>query len=157
MLELNSIRTPLIKGIKAFTGNTVIMADQAGKPPNYPYYTLKIVTAGQTIVQSAEKVVGDQVILSQVTELVVSVTSFSDKLDQSFDDAYKALEWFKGAGMYYLQDHNITIVKTYPLDNRDTFLSVDYERRHGFDVRLRVRTQTAPQVGYIEYVDLEVD
>lgn len=154
MLELNSIRTPLVKGLKEATGNTIIMADQAGKPPKYPYFTLKFLIAGETIGQSVEKAIGDQMTFSQTTELVVSVTAISDKLDQSFEDAYKALGWFKGAGMYHLQDHGIAVVKTYKLDSRDNFMSLEYERRHGFDVRLRVNTQTTANVGFIEHVEV---
>ncbi|PIC73340.1 hypothetical protein [Sporosarcina sp. P17b] len=156
MLDLNRIRTPLIKGLKEATGNTVIMADQSGKPPQYPYFTLKILSAGQTVGQCTETVVEDDVVLSQATELVVSVTSYSDKLDQSFEDIHKAFGWFKGTGMYQLQEQSVAIVKVQPIDSRDNFVSIEFERRFGFDVRLRVTTQTQVHVGFIEHVGVEV-
>lgn len=157
MLKLSEIRTPIIKGLKAFTGSTVIMADQSTKPPPYPYYTIKLATVGETVGQVAEKSVGDEVTLRQVLELNVSVTSFSNKLDESFDKAFEALEWFKGVGVYALDESNIVVVDTHPITNRDTFINIDYERRHGFDVRLRVMSETTFNVGYIEHVSIDLD
>jgi len=156
LLELNSIRTPLIRGLKGYTGNTVIMADQSGKPPQFPYYTLKFLTIGETVGQASETSVGDEITKHQVLELHVSITSFSNKLDESFDNAFKALEWFRGIGAYELEDSGIVVVNTQPVSNRDTFINIDYERRHGFDVRLRVKSETKLNVGYIEHVSVDV-
>ncbi|MEQ6856073.1 hypothetical protein AAHH17_16455 [Lysinibacillus capsici] len=157
MLKLSEIRTPILKGLKAFTGSTVIMADQSTKPPPYPYYTIKLATIGESVGQVAEKSVGDEITIRQVLELDVSVTAFSNKLDESFDKAFEALEWFKGAGTYTLDESNIVVVNTQPITNRDTFINVDYERRHGFDVRLRVAAETTFNVGYIEHISVELD
>ena len=157
MLQLNEIRTPIIKGLKAHTGNLVIMADQSTKPPPYPYYTIKFTTVGETVGQASETSVGDQVTSAQVLELDMSVTAFSDKLDESFENAFKALDWFKGVGSYVLGDEDIVVVRTQPISNRDTFINIDYERRHGFDVRLRVKAESKYHVGYIERVSIDVD
>ena len=157
MLQLSELRTPLLKGIKSYTGATVIMADQTSKPPSYPYFTIKFTTIGGSVGQASETSVGDEITLQQVLELNVSVTAFSDKLDASFDYAFKALEWFKGFGIYVLGDENIVVVSTQPVANRDTFINVEYERRHGFDVRLRVKTESKYNVGYIEHVSIDVD
>ena len=156
MLKLSEIRTPVLKGLKAFTGNTVIMADQATAPPAYPYYTLKITMVGDTIGQANESLAGDEVTMQQVMELNMSITSFSNKLDASFDNAFAALEWFKGLGSYELGDEGIVVVDVQPIQNRDTFINIDYERRHGFDVRLRVTKEAAFNVGYIEQVSVEM-
>lgn len=157
MLKLSDIRTPILKGLKAFTGGTVIMADQTSKQPSYPYYTIKFTTVGDTIGQANEKSVGDEITKQQVFELDVSVTAFSNKLDESFDKAFEALEWFRGVGDYVLGDENIVVVNTQPISNRDTFINIDYERRHGFDVRIRVMSETKFNVGYIEHVSVDVD
>lgn len=156
MLKLNEVRTPILKGLKAFTGNTVIMADQTGKAPAYPYYTIKFITVSETIGQPNESTKQEMVQFDQVTELVVSVMSYSNLLDASFDNAYKALEWFKGIGHYVLADEKIIVVKTDPISSRDTFINVDYERRHGFDVKLRVMTRSEYDVGTIERVTVTI-
>ncbi|WP_396631576.1 LIC_12616 family protein, partial [Lysinibacillus sp. D4B2_S17] len=70
---------------------------------------------------------------------------------ESFDKALEALEWFKGVGVYVHDESNIVVVDTQPITNRDTFTNIDYERRHGFDVRLRVMSETTFNVGYIEH------
>lgn len=156
MLNFNAIRTPLVKGLRAFTEYPVIMADQTSEPPAYPYYTMKFTTVGEPVGQQIESTNEGEVTFEQVTEMTVSLTAYSDKLEQSFDCIYKALEFFKGFGIYVLQDENIVIVRTHPITNRDTFLNVEYERRHGFDIDLRIKTVSTYDVGFIERLEFDV-
>lgn len=132
------------------------MADQTSKAPKYPYFTMKFISLGDTIGQPNESSKEADMRLEQVHELTVSISAYSNKLDESFEQAHKALEWFKGLGVYELGDENIVIVRTQPIMNRDTFLTTEYERRHGFDVVLRVKCCSSFNVGYIEHVEFDI-
>lgn len=157
MLKLSEVRNPLIKGLHTFTGVPVIMGNQTGEAPPYPYLAINFTELGNAVGQIAEKVNGSEMTFIQQNELTVSISAYSDKLDASFELAYQALEWFKGMGVLDLQDANIAVIRTRPIVNRDTFLTIEYERRHGFDVNLRVATESAYDVGFIEEVKLDVE
>ncbi len=152
MINLSAIRNPIVKGLRDSTGLTTIIADQSAEQPPYPFIGLKFTTTGLSVGQAAEGMEGYDATIEQDLELVLSATSYSDDLDESFNNAQKALAWFKGAGWLSLSDVGITIVRTEPMTNRDTFLSIEYERRHGFDVRLRVKGKAEYEVDIIEQV-----
>lgn len=149
MIDLNSIRNPIVSGLRTYTGIVTIMAEQSSQQPSYPFYGLKFTTPGVSVGLVTEYQDGENTVVEQDLELILSVTSYSHKLDESFNNAYKALEWFKGKGWLALSDIKIHVVRIEPMTNRDTFLNIEYERRHGFDVRLRVRGQVQYLAGSI--------
>lgn len=154
MIEFSSYRSVLIKQIKAITGIETIMSETSGKQPPYPFIGLKFTTIGEEVGRETSYIEGTTEFTEQDIEIVLSVTTYSDKLEVSADTAYKAYTFFKKSGVDALSDNRIVVVKIEQITNRDTFINIDYERRHGFDVRLRVRGQLTNEVAPIEALNI---
>lgn len=154
MIEFSSYRNVITKNLKAITGITTIMSESNDPQPPYPFIGLKFTTIGEEVGRETSYIEGTTEFTEQDIEIVLSVTSYSDKLDVSADTAYKAYTFFKKSGVDALSDNHIVVVKIEQITNRDTFINIDYERRHGFDVRLRVRGQLTNEVTPIEALNI---
>ncbi|MFJ7841586.1 LIC_12616 family protein [Lysinibacillus sphaericus] len=154
MIKLIEIRQPIIKGLRGYTGATTITAETTAKQPEYPFIALKFTTAGQSVGQVAETVEGYATgVIEQDLELVVSITCHAKDISEAHDLSHKARAYFLGKGNIDLSDVNITIVEALAITNRDVFLNIEYERRYGFDVRLRVRGRESFDIDVIESID----
>lgn len=149
-----SVRNPIIKGLKQGTGITTILAEQSDKQPPYPFIGIKFTTPFIVIGQAASYTDERNEVIEQDGEMVISITSYDKTIDGSFNNAFKALEWFKTSGKLELQDAGIVVVKTENMTNRDTFITIDYERRNGFDVRLRIRAKSSKSIETLENMNL---
>lgn len=155
MIDITTIRKPIVNGLEAHTGATTILSEQSSRQPSYPFIGLKFTITGMPIGQVTEYQKGLDTIIEQDHELVLSVTATTDEIESATNLAYKALDWFKGIGWLTLSDLNIHVVKVENMTNRDVFLNIEYERRQGFDVRLRVRGQTKFSPEIIEEINLQ--
>lgn len=153
MIDIATIRIPIVNGLQEHTGATTILAEQSSHQPPYPFIGIKFTLTGLPIGQVTEYQEGLNTVIEQDLEIVLSVTATTDGIESAANLAYKALEWFKGKGWLSLSDSNIHVVRVENMTNRDVFLNIEYERRQGFDVRLRVRGQST----YISEVIEEIN
>lgn len=155
MIQYDDIWIPLQNGLSRYLGIEVIQAEGLGKKPEYPFVTMKKITNAIPIGQSVSKMnLEEKMILEQDIEMVFSLTVNANTIENADDYAMKARSYVEGLGYYELQDHNITVVDVLPSTNRDVFMTVDYERRVGFDVRLRVRGRDTYAIEAIEKANL---
>lgn len=137
MIQINPIRSAIVKGLKAFTGATTILAEQNAPQPPYPFISVKMTLLGQKKGHASIVIEGDNSIYAQQVEKTLSVTCYHKATIDAENLVYKALQYFEVDGIQSLQDQNITIVRTSPITDRTTFLTTDYEYRMGFDVTIR--------------------
>lgn len=158
MLNIDEIRSYIIRNLNKTTGIKTIVAEQSSEQPPYPFNTIKFTTLGKKIGRAMQYMKEDGQYTEQDIEMILSVTSFSagteNEIDQATNNAYKALQFFEIDGIEVLQDKNIAVVKTTELTNRDTFISIEYERRAGFDVRIRTRAQLVKAIDTIDSVNI---
>lgn len=157
MIKLTEIRQPIIRGLRAYTGvKAVGMADTTEKQPDYPFIKIKFTLTGDGIGQATDYF--DSKAETQTTEqdleMVMSVTCLGDDVAVAHDLAQKARAYFLGKGHLELADEHITVVDVMSIANRDVFLNIEYERRYGFDVRLRVRGRDTYAIEVIEKANL---
>ena len=50
----------------------------------------------------------------------------------------KAIQYFRNDGVLALKDKGSVIVEISNVQARDNFITIDYDRRYGFDVRIRL-------------------
>lgn len=155
MIDIASLRKPIVNGLEAYTGVTTILAEQKAHQPPYPFIGIKFTTTGLPVGQVTEYLDGENAVIEQDLEIVLSVTATTDEIESATNLAYKALEWFKGPGWLRLSDLDINVVRIESMTNRDVFLNIEYERRQGFDVRLRVRGQYSYISEIIEEINLQ--
>jgi len=160
MIDYKTIRNTLVGGLYNYTGNLTILAEQSEKKPNTPYLSLKFTSLLANDSMNPNEYtsnVQDGVEIREVTnpEISVSITSYGTDDDESVDLALNAYSWLKTAGYYELEGKDIIVVSMDPIQNRDTILGdVTYERKQGFDVRLRVKGEVSYTVEDIDNVEL---
>lgn len=159
MIRYDDWFIPLQQYLSRYTGAMTIQAETTGKQPPYPFIAVKQTTPAAAIGQPNVSVqLGSQTI-EQHYEMVLSLTVHGSSIESATDIAQRAHLYFLGKGTIELSDHNIAIVEVLPSTNRDVFLNIEYERRVGFDVRLRMKATEAYLTDVIETVNykMEVD
>lgn len=153
MFRYDDIWIPIQNGLSRYTGIEVIQSEGIGKQPPYPFFSIKNISPAIGVGQVTEYVEDYTMTIEQDIEIVLSITCNTEKIEDAEDYSNKARGYFLGKGTIELSDVNIAVVEVLGANNRDVFLTVDYERRVGFDVRLRVRGQESFEVDVIESVE----
>ena len=150
LIQYDDVWLPLQDGLSSYLGIPVIQAEGTGKQPPYPFISIKKTTNGSNVGQVAESITGSIKTIEQDTEMIHSITCNAATIEDADNYANKARAYFLGKGHIDLSDHNITIVDVLDATTRDVFLTVDYERRVGFDLRLRARGEESFEIDVIE-------
>ena len=151
MIDLKTMRANVSKGLSDYLAIKVIRGNQTARAPTMPYGMYNITTIaganGGTWQQHTDGI--DR-------KMVRSIWSFSflsADYDESIQLASKARGWFEHAGRVWLADRGIVVQSTTDITNRDNILTVEYERKNGFDVVFYVYDAVenpVENVGHIE-------
>jgi hypothetical protein len=113
----------------------------------------------ETSVHGAESVKGtaDGIMRTQEkhVEIVFSFTVHSRDADDAYQRCYALVEHFDFTGRDALRGAGIVVVSVSNVQNRDVFLTIEYERRVGCDVRFRVVKRSEMDETYIETAEIE--
>ena len=142
MMKHEIVRNALIKGLHDYMNLLVIQSSTIGDMPKYPFITY-------TVTSPYLKVGFDEEYTEEVNstyqnrhvlhyERVFSFTIVSKDEDEAMDLCVKAIRYFSNDGVLELKDKNIVIVEITNVAARDNFITIDYDRRYGFDVRIRL-------------------
>ena len=142
MIKHSEIRNPIVKNLNEYMGIPVIQSEETGEQPPYPFVTFSVNSPYLSLGQNGkEEIVENDISITREIEHFEQVYSFTvigEDEDIVQDNMMKAIQFFKVFGVQKLKDENIVIVEVYNAQKRDNFLTIDYERRAGFDVRIRV-------------------
>lgn len=167
MIDYAQIRDDIISELTTFLGHKVIVMDDNHPKPKYPFMTFNIINPytpesphGNETYMAVASTDPDWEydiieIRSEQPTITISMTAYSCELDEAEELALQALSWFKFYGLDYLDDKEIVIIETTQVQERDTLLINDYERRKGFDVKIRVLSELENRISTIETVDLK--
>lgn len=132
----------------------VIRGNQTAELPAYPFASYNITTLASanngTYQEHADGI--DRLMVRSIW----SFSFLSGDYDESVGLAIKAREWFERTGRTWLADNGVTVQSTTEITNRDNILTVEYERKNGFDVVFYVYDEVenpADTSGYIESVE----
>jgi len=132
VLDFKAMRTDVLTGLNSYLGILVIHGDQTARAPAYPYGTAKATTpakANNGTWQQHEDGI-DRLWMQSIW----SFSFLAADYDESVKYASKAREWFTHTGRLWLSEHGIIVQKVTDITNRDNMLTVEYERKCGFDV-----------------------
>lgn len=132
MIDYKHLRETVATGLREYLGVPVIRGNQTAAAPPYPYVTYNVTTiagANNGTWQQHE----DGIDRLQVKS-IWSFSSLSDDWDDSVNNAVRAREWFMHSGRQWLSERGISVHSATEITNRDNVLTVDYERKNGFDV-----------------------
>lgn len=118
----------------------------------YPFVTYSMVNP----YLNAKNYRENDIYLRQSVDIVLSYTFYSLDSFEALSLAQTALTNFEQRGTRQeLWEKNITIVDMTNVNNRDTFITVQTERRVGFDIRIRVNHISNKEINDIINVELE--
>lgn len=141
--DYTAVTKTLIATMKLL-GIPLIQANSSGSQPAYPFATFTVTTPKILIGNQA----GPQ--QDEEFELVVSLTFKSQSAIQSLNLAEQAQQFLRSntGRSFLLGNGGLVLVSVQGFSNRDSFISIDYERNVGFDIQLRAANP---------YVDDSVD
>ena len=166
MINYVQIRDDIITQLNTYLGIPVVMAEQNEPKPPYPHMTYKVMTPyiqestlpaeSYEIIPSLDPDYEHDIEYTRMEQpsMTISLSAYSLTPDESELKALAACAWFKFIGYEYLKDKNIIVIETSEIQDRDTLLIDNYERRRGFDVKLRVVSEITRVVATIESVDI---
>lgn len=131
MINHAEIRKIIVDLLKAHVGVEVVLANQPSRKPEYPYISFTV-TSPMIRTGGTYGRYSDGIDRKPVTQ-VWSITVQAQTADEAQTIAQKAFDFFD---RFYdgLTEHNIVVVRVGDISDRDTFLTIDYEHRCGFDV-----------------------
>lgn len=154
LIDLDNIRSIIVKGLKEELKIPIIRANQTGPAPSYPYLSYTITS----LISDKNGTWGeyDDGMHRKPGTQTWSLTVQSDKADEAMALCIKARDWLDHTGNMYLKDNKIIIQSVGAVNNRDNLITIEYESRFGFDFTLwflsEVNSPTS-QVGYIEDIN----
>ena len=132
MIAYDKIRPVVADGLAEYLGCPVIRGNQSAASPKYPYCAYNITTLaganGGTYQQDSDGI--DRLMVRSIW----SFSFMSSDYDESVMLAIKARGWFERTGRGWLSERGVVVQSTTDITNRDNVLTVEYERKNGFDV-----------------------
>lgn len=136
MIPYKELTTHIPQGLREHLSVPVIRANQTAPAPPYPYGTYNVTTIATANRGTWQK--HPDGIDRKLVRSIWSLSFLSDDEDESVFLAVKARSWFEHTGRVWLAEQGITVQSVTDISNRDNLLTVDYERKNGFDVFLYV-------------------
>ena len=134
MIDIESIRVAIVKGLREGLAVSVIRSNTANKLPKLPFlsYTITSLLDNAKSTWSRYDDLTDRIPATQVWSITLNAADFGEcsKL------AISAYDYFSKTATEYFKKYGIVILSVSEIVPRDNFLSVDYEYRLGFDVKL---------------------
>lgn len=135
MIDYKAIVSALNKEIRGKTNVVGVEQANTDKQPPYPFYTYTVTSPYLNVKRFK---MGDS--MTEECEVVISYTFSSEDSFQSLNLAQTAATHLKmDAIRMRLRDQGIVVVRIEKVMSRDDFISIQVERKVGFDIRIRVR------------------
>lgn len=131
MIDYEKIRNIIVNLLKEHTGVEVVLANQAAHIPKYPYISFTVTSP--TIANTGTYGRYDDGFDRKPVKQVWSITAQAESTDEAAIIAQKAYDFFDRFHDV-LAEYEIVVVRLGTINNRDNFLTVNYEYRCGFDV-----------------------
>jgi hypothetical protein len=135
MIDYNDMIAAVTTTVKAATGFPVVVQGSNQQTPPYPYCAFTITSP---YLSSVEMVTAEGI--EEDVEVVFSLTWHCEDQVEALELTQKtATNFKKSSTIQKLGDRGLSVVRINGFGNRDTFITIDVERRYGFDLRLRTR------------------
>lgn len=157
MTDFEAVRRVVVSGLKNYVNCPVVRSSQNAEPPDYPYISYTITTLAKS--KGGTYCIAEDGTRYKELLQTWSITALSDNASESMQNALKAKEWFDIAGNIFLSDNGVVVKNTTDINNRDNFITTEYEYRNGFDVVLRLAETVSEEAanggaGYIETAEI---
>lgn len=132
--------THLVAHAKESVGCQLIENNSNGEQPDFPFITYAIISPFIPVHFDDRG--------EELFECVLSLTIHDDSALDALNIAAKYRKSFLTEdGITFFKNNSIVVVSARPSSSRDNFISIDYERLAGFDLRLRLRDNFVDESG----------
>lgn len=150
MINYEAIVAAVNKEIRAETGLIGKEQENAQQQLAYPFFTYSVISPflnAKTFKSSGDTQIQD-------VEIVISYQFYSeDNSFQVMSFAQRCASMLESiAKRQILKDKGIAVVSITDLNKRDNFISIEVERRAGFDLRIRTRHSDAMPFEYFDTI-----
>jgi len=155
-----NIINKIVKGLHEHVETVIVPNNTADRRPEYPYisYNLTGSQNNQTfslvdeIVPSTNSNFENdvKVIRKEQPYFTLSINTHSDSEVDAYDLAVKVRDWFNFHGDLFFVELNIAVIRATNVGDRTHQIVDDFERRYGFDVRIRAARSIVKRVETIE-------
>ena len=163
MYDLTALRNWLIYELYQYTDETPVVPQNSPNPrPPKPYYTYNFISpyvrqpAFPALVMNDVSIDGEDWIRYDRWELptiTVSFNTYASDLMTAYDKALHLREYFAMYGYMGLKSEGVIVARMEAVEDRTLLLDeTDYEYRAGFDIILRVVSETSRLIETIEEV-----
>lgn len=136
----------------------IIPSDEDGNIPARPYIVYTIIRDnGSNGQDSITHRIQDDAFYKEYEnqkEGTFSFTVHSDTRDEALEICYRLIEYFERVGQAAINDAGFAVIEVTTTQNRSVLLGDHYERRYGFDVRLRYKDRSEYPEESIEEMNL---
>lgn len=136
MVDYEHILTNINRLIREETNRPIIVQASSDRQPKYPFASYTVTSPNLVASRSrfADSLIED-------VEIMISITWHSDNHIEAMSLSQRTEQMLKRSDtIQRLSDEGIAIVRTLGNGTRDTFISIEQERRYGFDLRVRTRS-----------------
>lgn len=165
---MNDIKQAIFSGLNThFTADgasspsvLVIEANQSAQKPPYPYITILFggpYSASQG--HTGNIYIGDNgdedidYTLARNEIMTLSITSIAESSEDAKENAEQVSKWFNWIGYDDLKEAGAVVSGQEAMTNRDVVIVDDFEKRIGFDIRLRVLSTVTRKESWIGEID----
>lgn len=125
-----------------YLSRPVILAEQNGPRPTYPYISIKemisfIPASGHASITDADLIDDIERTATTQPKMSLSLTAYGKEFQDTSTLIQQAHNWFTFTGYQSLKDLGLVVAEVQAVMNRDSLIVEDYERKRGFDVILR--------------------
>lgn len=123
----------------------------------YPYYSYNITSYRkvQHITKRFDNSANVQFIYYDQWDISISIAAVGVGIFETMEAARKLHVWFQDVGKRKLSLNSIPVITLGAVAQRDFFMGNQYERRHGFDLVLRMARESEELITYIETVEVQ--
>ncbi len=139
MIDNRAVERAVLEGLGTWLGPwerpvQLVRANQAGTIPPYPYGAYTVTTPLGPV--GGTFCVAEDGTFYKTAYQTWSLTIISDDHDEAQTVAQMCHDYLAQAGNTYLSDAGIVVSRVGNINNRDNFISIEYEKRQGFDFTL---------------------
>lgn len=160
MINFVEIRNHIVSGLNQHLNKLVILLNPDAPKPPKPYLTYKftspLIPGGIMTNEDIQTFVNNVKYTNYRQDTItLSIQCYSDNEDESIVLTQQAHDWFYYNSGDYLREKSIVIAELMNVTNREFQIVDHWERRHGFDVILRVVNKHEKVVTTIETVSFD--
>lgn len=156
-----NVQDAIIIGLNRALTPQIVSADQEAPKDSYPFGSVKVITAytneiGEDVIVVTEADVDNATVSKlEMPEMTLSVNAYSLNDAETYGLIQDMKDWFEFNSEFYLDNLGIAVIDTTDIQNRDVLIQDNYERRFGFDARVRYNRTISKTIESINTVEIQ--